>query len=134
MNPPRRGRAGGQERPKDVLDIAAVLLHYGADTIPASSGWRKMKCIHGERNPSATVNTEEGAFNCFSCGLKGDAIAIIRTMENCSYLQALAKYKEITGQDAAPKLAKGGHIDPRVSESKNYETTSWLASKLRKGI
>lgn len=133
MNPPRRGKAGGQDRPKDVLDIAAVLLFYGADRVPSGAGWRKMKCIHGERNPSATVNIEEGAFKCFSCGLAGDTIAIIRKMDECSYMDACKKYKEITGVDISGVKTSSYQGTATAVESKSYESGSWLASRLRKG-
>ncbi len=93
-----------------------------------------MKCIHGERNPSATVNVEEGAFTCFSCGLRGDSITIIRKMENdCSYVDACNKYKEITGVDISGGKTNRNQGTATAAESKSYESRSWLASKLQKG-
>ncbi len=93
-----------------------------------------MKCVHGERVASATVNTEEGAYTCFSCGLRGDTIAIIRKMENdCSFVQACAKYKEITGTEV-PNLRQSRFTgEATAAESKSYESEGWLASRLRKG-
>lgn len=133
MIPPRQNVNKSQDRLKDVLDIGAVLYYYGADRVPNGSGWNKMRCIHGERNPSATINLDEGAFNCFSCGLKGDAIAIIRKMDDCSFIAACNKYEEITGQKVP------GLNQPRSSErvtavdnSKSYESGGYLASRLRK--
>ncbi len=134
MRPPQRGVVREEPARNDVLDIAAVLLHYGADNIPHGSGWRKMKCIHGERNASASVNVEEGAFTCFSCGLRGDTISIIRKMENdCSFAQACAKYKEITGQEVPNFRVSRFSGEANAAETKTYESDGWLASRLRKG-
>ncbi len=134
MQPPRR-TSKQEERPRlDVLDIEAVLLHYGADHVPHGSGWVKMRCVHGERRASATVNIEEGAFTCFSCGLRGDTIAIIRKLENdCSFMQACAKYKEITGQEVPTAQAKRFYGEASAVETTSYESEGWLASRLRKG-
>lgn len=135
MRPPQRNTPTSREEDRlEVLDIGAVLLFYGADNIPSGSGWRKMKCIHGERNPSACVNTEEGAFTCFSCGLKGDTISIIRKQENdCSFSQACDKYKEITGTEVPNQRTSRFYGEASTAESKSYEADGWLASRLRKG-
>lgn len=133
MEPPRRGQTKQDSGRSDALDIASVIMYYGGERIPQGSGWRKMRCIHGERNPSATINVEEGAFNCFSCGLRGDAITIIRKMENdCSFTEACTKYKEITGQEIAGQAARRNSGNVSAAESKSYESGGFLASRLRK--
>ncbi len=130
MRPPRR--VGRTEEPsKKVWDIAAVIAFYGG-SIPSRSGWAKMCCIHGERNASATINIEEGAYACFSCGLKGDAIAIIRDRENCSYGEAIKKYASIVGLPVENIKAdtSGGRSD--AVESKSYESGGFLANRFRR--
>ncbi len=92
-----------------------------------------MRCIHGERNPSATVNVEEGAYTCFSCGLRGDAIAIIRAQDSCSFSEALVRYKEITGHDLAVRSDRPNTGRADAAESQSYESGGFLASRLRKG-
>ena len=135
VEPPRRGQVAQDNRRPEALDIASVIMYYGGERIPTGSGWRKMRCIHGERNPSATINVEEGAFNCFSCGLRGDAITIIRKMENnCTFAEACTKYKEITGQEIAGQSARRTSGNASAAESKNYESGGFLVSRLRKGI
>lgn len=129
----RKGmKAKVEEKP--VLDICAVLSHYGMDA-PATGVWSKFKC-HGERKASASVNSSIGVMSCFSCGLKGDALAVIRQLDSCDFRGALAKYKEITGEDApgfGDKSTRNHHGSVTSIDRASYEESgSWLASKLRK--
>lgn len=130
MKPPQRGNPKGRDEPRATLNIEAVLTFYGYD-VPSGSGWRKLKC-HGERKASACVNLEEGAFTCFSCGLKGDAIGIIRKMEgDCSYAVACQKYTEITGEEVPGLHQRRSNETATAAEKRSYEASGWLASKLK---
>lgn len=61
------------------LDIARVLDHCGADYVPDGYGWRKMRCpFHDDREASAAVNVDAGAFTCHACGVRGDGYSLIR--------------------------------------------------------
>lgn len=73
------------------LTITQVLEHYGADlTRVRPYGWRSIKCpFHGDRMASASVNLEKGAFACHACGMKGDAISLIKRNEKLDYRSAL---------------------------------------------
>ncbi len=134
MRPPQRSNTRNKVEEKPVLDIVAVLASYGMDA-PTSSSWVKFRC-HGERKASAVVNSSEGAMNCFSCGLKGDALSVIMQMDSCSFQIALVKYKEITGEDA-PGFGRGSskrtYMDSAPVEKASYESGGWLASALRRG-
>ncbi|WP_222106082.1 CHC2 zinc finger domain-containing protein [Catellatospora sichuanensis] len=60
--------------------IDRVLEHYGAQFVPTGARWRRMKCPFqesGDRNPSASVNTELGRFKCFSCDVNEDAFGLV---------------------------------------------------------
>ncbi len=130
MEPPNRGAKSRSQTPRG--DLAAVWLSYGG-RIPSGSGWVKTICpVHQERKPSATINIEEGAFKCFSCGAQGDVIALIRAIEDCTYQQALVKYKEIVGEDLTPGKNKTASGRPNAAESTSYEQGGWLASRLRR--
>lgn len=69
------------------LTISAVLEFYGADlTRVTASGWRPVKCpFHDDRIASASVNLDMGMFVCHACNISGDAIKLIRLMENLDY-------------------------------------------------
>ncbi len=40
-----------------------------------TNGYALVNCIfHNDRNPSLSVDLEDGHFNCFSCGAKGGSV------------------------------------------------------------
>lgn len=80
------------------LNIADVLRHYGATTVPEGVGWHSMKCpFHGDSHASGRVNVELGAFKCHGCPVSGDAIKIIRQQENLSYGDAIEFAGKVLG-------------------------------------
>lgn len=82
------------------MTIGDVLEHYGADmTRIAETGWRPLKCpFHDDRIASASVNVEHGAFACHACGMRGDAIALIKKNEHTSYRGAIEWAAKIFGE------------------------------------
>jgi len=50
--------------------------------------------FHSDSEPSASVNTEIGAFKCFACGVTGDAIGLVMDYYNLTYPEAVEKSKE----------------------------------------
>jgi len=65
-----------------ALDFPLVLQHYGID-FPAGRTQLKINCpFHDDTNPSCGVNTDKKAFNCFSCGTKGNILEFVTLMED----------------------------------------------------
>ena len=59
-----------------------VLDRLGVRFSRTKTGWQKVSCpgeghAHGDRNPSASVNTSIGKFQCFACDLHGDGYDLI---------------------------------------------------------
>jgi DNA primase len=83
-----------------MIAIGDVLEHYGADmTRISGTGWRPVKCpFHDDRIASASVNIEHGAFACHGCGMKGDAISLIKKNEHTSYRGAIEWAAKIFGE------------------------------------
>lgn len=80
--------------------IVPVLEHYGFTGLDAEPhGFKKCVCaFHNERHASASYRTDDGgAFNCFACGVSGDAYAIIMGQEGCTFPEAVKMAQEITG-------------------------------------
>lgn len=68
-------------RVRECLTFSAVLSHYGIDH-PEGRKQIKIKCpFHRERTPSCSINTEDGMFQCFGCGKKGNALEFVVLME-----------------------------------------------------
>jgi DNA primase len=82
------------------LGIAEVLEHYGADLARVrETGWRPMRCpFHKDNRASASVNLAKGGFNCHGCGVKGDAISLIKSQEGLDYQGAIQFAEEILGR------------------------------------
>ena len=66
------------------FSIGEVLEHYGWDIPYERSGWVKTHCqagLHDDRNPSASINFDEGYVKCFACDFGGDAINVVQFYE-----------------------------------------------------
>ncbi len=81
-----------------AFPVIAVVEHYGG-RVPTRGGmYIRVRCpFHEDGHPSASINTHKQRFHCFTCGFDGDAIAVIRWQEECSYADAVAKAEAITG-------------------------------------
>lgn len=108
------------------LSNVLVLEYYGAENPPEGPGWKTMLCpFHEEKRPSARSNGK--GFICNGCGVRGDAISLIKEREDVDYYTAVTKYEEITG-DKCHALSEAARRDRRrpfsdqLSESKrDYE-------------
>ena len=76
------------------VDMAKVMAHYGLDTPPLSSGWRRVKCpFHEDKSASASVCAT--GFNCHACGIKGNAVTLVAMVEGCSNKDAVDFLKQV---------------------------------------
>lgn len=86
------------------MSIEKVIARYYPDwgPPPDKREWNRCCCpFHGESNPSAAVSYDLDAFNCFACGVAGDAISIIRHEEEVSFAEAkrIAESLSVGGND-----------------------------------
>lgn len=84
------------------VPITKVLAHYGADDLPETSSWRSIRCpFHDEKHASARYchNEDVSAFICMACGVKGDAISLVKQQEQLEYREALEFIEQITGEN-----------------------------------
>ncbi|ALA48163.1 DNA primase [Mycobacterium phage Phlei] len=78
--------------------IAKVILRYYPEWEPPADTreWNPCLCpFHGESNPSAAVSYDYQAFRCMACGVKGDAISLIRHEEEVTFAEAKRIAEEI---------------------------------------
>jgi len=79
--------------------IEAVLYHYGAQYVPHRPGWASMLCpFHDDKHQSASVNTNEGAFRCHTCGVKGDSYSLIQEREGIGFRDAIEFGARVFGE------------------------------------
>ena len=66
---------------REQLGFPEVLEHYGID-FPAGKPQIKVLCpFHRERTPSCSINSDDGMFQCFGCGAKGNTLEFVVLME-----------------------------------------------------
>ena len=66
----------------------------------AGNGWQKCCCpFHEDKVASFGFNKETGAFKCFGCGKKGDAVHFEILVNGGNYYQALLRLAEKAGID-----------------------------------
>lgn len=94
----------------DAPLIVNVIQRYYSDwepPKPARTKWTSCLCpFHGDTNKSASISFELNAFNCFVCGVKGDAIKVIRQREEVSYPEAVKIVESLAGASPRPMQRK----------------------------
>lgn len=82
--PSKVRRQSGERTRDENPDLTPVLLAYGGRDIG-----RSMRCvIHNDRNPSMSVDFDQGLWYCHACKVGGSAYDLIMQLENCSFLEA----------------------------------------------
>ena len=87
------------------------------DIIPPNTDMTKENivvncCFHADKNPSLSINTKKGVYNCFSCGAKGDLINAYMVRNNLKFGEAIK----------ALGVEKGKEYNP----IKTFEERAWI--------
>jgi DNA primase len=114
---------------KELVTIVMILDHYDLTSQLKQSGSElRGKCpLHdGKGQRTFHANTAKNAFQCFSCGKKGNILDFVAARENCSIQEAsilIADWFQIETSDTAPdspapqkprkKAEKPADIKPR---------------------
>ncbi len=78
-----------------------VLDRYGIQFRASHNGNQTVHCpnpdghVHGDRNPSASVNLAKGLFICHGCDLRGDGYNLIMQIEGLTFLEAKEQVGEV---------------------------------------
>lgn len=73
---------------RDMLEVCSRL---GIE-LSTRGRWRECRCPnpqHDDRHPSCRVNVNTNRFKCFSCGVSGNNINLVRMVRQCSYREAI---------------------------------------------
>ncbi|MCI5752986.1 MAG: DNA primase [Oscillospiraceae bacterium] len=79
-----------------------------------SRGYVCLCPFHSEKTPSCHINTAEGYFHCFGCGVGGDVITFIMKAENLEYIEAVKFLAERSGM-AMPEDAANNDFSRKKS-------------------
>lgn len=88
-------------------DIVRVVESYGIE-LEARGGEFKGLCpFHNEKTPSFTVTPGEiQRFQCFGCGVNGDAIQFVQDYEQVGFREAVEKITGSAATDITPRAKK----------------------------
>ncbi len=104
---------------RQATDIVAIIGEY----TPLKRVGRRFVGLcpfHTEKSASFSVNAEEGLYYCFGCQASGDAITFLRTIEGCTFVEAVERLgaragitvrNDATGQDRKARDKKDALYD-----------------------
>lgn len=77
-------------------DLVGIISKH--TTLKRSGKEFKGNCpFHGEKTPSFYVNPQKNVYNCFGCGVAGNAISFLRDYENQTFMEAVQELSRQTG-------------------------------------
>ena len=122
-----------------MTPLEAVLTAHGMDYIPEGRN-RQTKCIyHPDQHASASVDLERGLYQCFTCGVAGDAYSLVMLKEGCSFVDAKRIVSELSGisddELSRDSQSEGGYL-PRKSghrPGRRGYVPTWLSRQSRNG-
>lgn len=84
---------------EQILSSADIVKIIGKHVELKRSGGEFKGCcpFHGEKTPSFFVNPQKGLYNCFGCGVKGNALTFLKEFENMTAGEALKELSRQTG-------------------------------------
>lgn len=112
--------------------LIATLEYYGGET---RTGYgRSIRCpFHGDRHRSAVMTTTDdgGLFYCHTCGIGGDAYALIMWHEGIDFNAAVTRATDIAARAGIQLPQQDGQADrgvfgqPRVHKRTRTKTSTW---------
>jgi len=81
---------------------------------PAAGDYWACCPFHAEKTASFHVDERRAFFNCFGCGEKGDALALLQKLHRCSFREAVAMV--LGGEYAEPSPELREHIEQQRRE------------------
>lgn len=120
------------EKPS-IIDIYVAL---GGDEPNRRTGWVKVMAIcHADRNPSVTLNEDEGKYHCWACDFNEDAYGLLMRLEGIDFATAKRRAEELApdglrevrgkSHDGITRLlSRSGDPGDRRSYSPSWRRTS----------
>jgi hypothetical protein len=105
---------------KEAVTMKMVLDHYGVKGLREAGDQLRGPCpIHKAKETarSFTVHLDKNAFNCFSCGSKGNVLDFVAAMENCSV------------KDAALMLKRTFRVGEKVTAAEPPRTAGMIVKR-----
>ena len=92
------------------IPIAPIVKYYGGEVKEGRGA--SVKCImHNDSRASASINTYDNLYHCFTCGKGGNAVNLVCILENLEFKDGLKRAVEIatrSGAEIRPANKSGG--------------------------
>ncbi len=116
------------EEVQNRSDIVEVISEY-LPLKPSGKNFKALCPFHQEKTPSFVVSPERQIFNCFGCGVGGNAFSFLMKHESLTFLEALKMLADKSGV-SLPKMGGGeGRKSLRLFEL-NELATKFFQSRL----
>ena len=90
-------------------DLTALLQAKGISLKKAGKNHMGLCPFHVDKNPSLSINTQKNLWQCFGCGVAGDAIRFVEMFDQVDFKQAVAR---LTSTDFKRTQAKPAKPEP----------------------
>lgn len=108
----------------DISDIArAIGLNLN----------RANKCLcpfHNEKTPSFSISSKKQIFKCFSCGEKGDSIALVAKLKGLSNYESALYINEILNLGIKVENNNSKNSNKKTKDNDNEKITTYNNSKV----
>lgn len=79
--------------------------------------------FHGEKTPSFFVNPQKGLYNCFGCGVAGNALTFLKEYENLTAGEALKELSRQTGIELPKEPINKAHTYKKNAPKPRHPST-----------
>jgi len=106
------------EAVKHGVDLVALIRSRGIELKKKGKGFVALCPFHEEATPSFSVNPAKNLWQCFGCGIGGDAIRFVELFDKVSFPEALA---ELDGKAAPAQPTKPTNKEPAEFTAKQIK-------------
>ena len=78
------------QRVREATDLVELAREHVA-LKRSGRRWTGLCPFHNEKSPSFSINQELGAYYCFGCQARGDAISFVREVEHLDFVGAVER-------------------------------------------
>jgi hypothetical protein len=101
---------------KAAADIVDVFERRGTALRKTGKTWKGLCPFHDDHTPSLTVYPQTQTFYCFGCHLGGDAIEVVKLLDNVSFSDAVRRL----GQDYGVAVPQWNHKERAAAIARKH--------------
>ena len=115
---------------REKISLVELVTQYTERVFRSGSQYKAQCPFHSDSNPSMSVDDDNGLYNCFGCGAKGNIFNFIMEIEKLDFPSAVKHLKDIAEKspnvDAKKREGrKVRQVFKKFSEPKEIPTYRW---------